>query len=286
MQQGGVEADALEAARKKAQDTAKGEMAAHHDEKEKHAAAAAKGAAKKGIAQMHGALFEQLKAAQDAAKAEINAASKKFEVQLHAKMVADARKDGKAAALAAAKVEIAKHHDKFGKVTKAVADQAKKDVKKMAEKMAEKEVKKRAGKAAHGAVSKRVEAQAHAEVLKASAAYKADMGHLADQMSKKQLHRYKTESARAAKHGVELIPPESKKVEEEKLMYILQTEGPAKALADAHQDVIDAKDEAAEASHLLGVARTQSSDSEADIASMKTPEEKSLPGRLLQMLTA
>jgi len=284
-----AEADALEAARKKAQDTAKGEMAAHHDEKEKHAAAAAKGAAKKGIAQMHGALFEQLKArvqvvahaeavkaAQDAAKAEINAASKKFEVQLHAKMVADARKDGKAAALAAAKVEIAKHHDKFGKVTKAVADQAKKDVKKMAEKMAEKEVKKRAGKAAHGEVSKRVEAQAHAEVLKASAAYKADMGHLADQMSKKQLHRYKTESARAAKHGVELIPPESKKVEEEKLMYILQTEGPAKALADAHQDVIDAKDEAAEASHLLGVARTQSSDSEADIASMKTPEEKKL----------
>merc|ERR1711957_1037978 len=92
-----AEADALEAARKKAQDTAKGEMAAHHDEKEKHAAAAAKGAAKKGIAQMHGALFEQLKAraqvvahaeavkaAQDAAKAEINAASKKFEVQLHA----------------------------------------------------------------------------------------------------------------------------------------------------------------------------------------------------------
>merc|ERR1712226_525485 len=160
-----------------------------------------------------------------------------------------------------AKVEIAKHHDKFGKVTKAVAD---------------KEVKKRAGKAAHGEVSKRVEAQAHAEVLKASAAYKAGMGHLADQMSKKQLRQYKRESARAAKHGVQLIPPESKKVEEEKLMYILQKDGPAKALADAHQDVIDAKDEAAEAAHLLGVARTQHTASEADIASMKTPEEKKL----------
>ena len=59
-------------------------------------------------------------------------------------------------------------------------------------------------------------------------------------------------------------------------MHILQTEGPAKALADAHQDVIDAKDEAAEAAHLLGVARTQHTDSEADIASMKTPEEKTL----------
>merc|ERR1711957_293145 len=104
----------------------------------------------------------------------------------------------------------------------------------------------------------------------------ADLGHLGDQMSKRQLHQYKSESARAAKHGVQLIPPESKKFEEDKLMHILQTEGPAKALADAHQDVIDATDEATEATHLLSVARTQSTDSEADIASMKTPEEKKL----------
>merc|ERR1711957_895753 len=110
----------------------------------------------------------------------------------------------------------------------------------------------------------------------------ADLGHLGDQMSKRQLHQYKSESARAAKHGVQLIPPESKKFEEEKLMHILQTEGPAKALADAHQDVIDATDEATEATHLLSVARTQSTDSYADIASMKTPEEKKLATKVAE----
>merc|ERR1711957_491245 len=113
--------------------------------------------AKKGVAGMHGKIFEQLKArvqvvahaeavkaAQDTAKAEVNKASKSFEVRLHAQIVADARKDGKSAALEAAKVQIAAHHGKFGKVTGAVADQAKKDVKVMAEKAAEREVKARA----------------------------------------------------------------------------------------------------------------------------------------------
>merc|ERR1711957_574678 len=116
-------------------------------------------------------------------------------------------------------------------------------------------------KAAKSEVSKRAEAAAHAEVSKASAAYKKDMGNTADQMTKKQYASYKTQEAGAKKNGVSLIPPMSKKVEEEKLLYILKKDGPKKALADAHKDVIDAEQDAHEAAHLLKCAKTQEQDS-------------------------
>jgi len=146
----------------------------------------------------------------------------------------------------------------------------------MAEKAAEKEVKKRAEKAAKSGVSKRAEAAARSEVMKASAAYKKDIGNTAAQMTKKQYSSYKKQKAEAAKHGVDLIPPMSKKVEEEKLLYILKKDGPAKALADAVKDVLDAEQDAHEAIHLFSVAKTQEADSYSDVQAMKTPAEKTL----------
>merc|ERR1719162_2060606 len=200
---------------------------------------------------------------------------------LRSQMIDAARKDGKSAALAAAKVAIAAHHDKFGRVTKAVADQAKIDVKKMAEKKAEKEVKKSAKKHVGDHVSKKAEIAAHAAVLKATESYKKDMGNLADQMSKKQLTEYNAEEAAAKKHGVNLIPPESKKFEEEKLLYILHKYGPQKALDDAKIDVLDATEEHAQAVHMLTVAHFQERQASEDLLLMKSPEEKKLANKVV-----
>merc|ERR1711865_748537 len=91
-----------------------------------------------------------------------------------------------------------------------------------------------------------------------------------------QKKAYGRQEKLAKKKGVALIPPESKKEEEAKLLEVLKKQGVHAALADAKKDRDNAAAEHKEATGLQQDIDIQLRKAKKDAAAVKTPAEKKL----------
>merc|ERR1712050_758211 len=99
---------------------------------------------------------------------------------------------------------------------------------------------------------------------------------------KTQMGAFGRQEKLAKKKGIALIPPESKKEEEAKLLEVLKKQGVHAALADAKKDRDRAAAEHKKALDLQAKIDTQLRKAQRDKAAVKTPAEKALGEKTVQ----
>jgi len=242
---------------------------------------AAKLQAAEGLKQLRGLLIGKLRQEVDAASKstavplakkatakEVQAQQASFEANLTAEVSIGAKRDAKRVANSVVKKAL---FSKAG-LAEAVAELAKKEVEKHSKRYAASEVKGAAGEKAAKALGKHTGPAAEAAVKKRAAQAKKNVANL----YKTQMGAFGRQEKLAKKKGIALIPPETKKEEEEKLLEVLKKQGVHAALADAKKDRDRAAAEHKEATALQHKIDIQLRKAKKDDAAVKTPAEKKL----------
>jgi len=206
--------------------------------------------------------------AKKATAKEVQAQQASFEANLTAEVSIGAKRDAKRVANSVVKKAL---FSKAG-LAEAVAELAKKEVEKHSKRYAASEVKGAAGEKAAKALGKHTGPAAEAAVKKRAAQAKKNVANL----YKTQMGAFGRQEKLAKKTGIALIPPETKKEEEEKLLEVLKKQGVHAALADAKKDRDRAAAEHKEATALQHKIDIQLRKAKKDDAAVKTPAEKKL----------
>merc|ERR1711957_1092165 len=215
-----------------------------------------------------------VKLAQTATAKEVQSEQASFEANLTAEVKNGAMRDAKRVANAVVEKAL---FSKSG-MAEAVAELAKKEVEKHSKRYASSEVGGMAGKMAGRAINKLKGPAAEAAVKKRAAQAKKNINDLYSTQKK----AYGRQEKLAKKKGIALIPPESKKEEEAKLLEVLKKQGVHVALADAKKDRDRAAAEHKKALDLQASIDTQLRKAQRDKAAVKTPAEKSLGEKTVQ----